>query len=315
MNRMKTGLLLMLCAFAAVLACACAGRQKVNNAAVYKVFYPNQDFTEIGSEDIEALSADTAGDVSALITALESTPEDVKLKAVLGSSVTFSDYTVSGGNLTMNFGTDYKNMSKSEEVLFRASVVQTLTQVKGVNFVTFDVDGEPLLDDNGEAVGVMMADSFIDDTGTEINAYSKAKLRLYFTDREGKHLIATDEDAVYSSNMSLEKLVVEKLIEGPDDSTQVYPTIAPDTKLLGVTVKDGICYVNFDATLADKPYDVREDVVIYSIVDSLSELGTVNRVQISIEGKTDRMLFEKMSLDTIYGRDLDLVTLDNADGD
>ena len=54
-------------------------------------------------------------------------------------------------------------------------------------------------------------------------------------------------DVRYSSNVSKEKLIVEKLIQGPS-GTEAYPTINPNTNLLSVTTKDGICYVNFDST-------------------------------------------------------------------
>lgn len=300
---------------AVMLCCACASK-KTETAAdpnEYTVYYTNQSGTDIGAVKSQVISENSADQLEALIKLLSTQPENAQYKAMLGTAVTLNGHELADGSLTLDFGSDYTKMSKTEEVLFRASVVQTLTQVKGVKYVLFTVNGSPLLDDNGEPVGIMRANSFIDDTGTEINAYSKAKIRLYFTDRQGKHLIARDEEAVYSSNMSLEKLVVEKLIEGPD-TDEVYPTIAPDTKLISVTVKDGTCYVNFDAALSDKPYDVAENVVIYSIVDSLSELVDVNKVQILIDGKNDGVLFSKMSLNTIYESNYDLLTVsENAE--
>lgn len=313
MRKRRLSLLLVLCMLAMLLS-ACTQNKKVNTEDAAdtgcSVYYLNQDLTEIGAVKVNSitLSGNTEADIDVLIRQLAAAPDSVGYRAILGHGVTLKNYSVSSGSLVMNFGSDYLKMSKTEEVLFRASLVQTLTQVKTVKYVMFNVDGSTLLDDNGEPVGIMRSSSFIDDTGTEINSYSKAKLKLYFTDRQGQHLIETDEDVVYSSNMSLEKLVVEKLIEGPQ-TDDVYPTIAPDTKLLSVTVKDSICYVNFDAGLADKPYDVAENVVIYSIVDSLSELMDVDKVQILIEGRSDRVLFSKMSLDNIYESDLDLLAV------
>ena len=314
MKKTRICLLLTFCMVLSVMSASCGRQDKVNSngaaaASTLKIYYPNQDFTEIGGENAEAVSGDLTQRTGDLIRQLMTTPKDVRLKSVLGSMVSFNSFTVSNGSIAMDFDSDYLKLSKTAEVLFRASVVQTLTQLKDVKYVTISVKGSPLLDDNGDPVGIMTSNSFIDDTGTEINSYSKAKIRLYFTDREGKHLIADDEEFVYSSNISLEKLVAEKLIEGPSEgSSDFYPTIAPDAKLLSVTVKDRVCYVNFDAGLADKPYDVDENIVIYSIVDSLSELMEVDKVQIAIDGKTDRVLFDSMSLDKVYESNLDLVS-------
>ena len=114
-------------------------------------------------------------------------------------------------------------------------------------------------------------------------------------------------NVVYNSNIALEKLVVEKLIEGPK-ATGSYPTINPATKIVSVTVKDGICYVNLDESFQNQPYNVSSDVTIYSITNSLVELSNVNKVQISINGKTDVSYRENVSLNNVFERNLDLLS-------
>ena len=47
--------------------------------------------------------------------------------------------------------------------------------------------------------------------------------------------------------------------------------------------------------------------MIYSVVNSLTELSTIRKVQISVNGRTDRMLRESRSLDKVYERNLELV--------
>ena len=49
------------------------------------------------------------------------------------------------------------------------------------------------------------------------------------------------------------------------------------------------------------------EVVIYSIVNSLAELSDVNKVQISVDGKTNLAYKEVMPLSQIYERNLELV--------
>ncbi len=182
-----------------------------------------------------------------------------------------------------------------------------MTQLPGVERVAFTVKGEQLTDGTGAAVGIMTADSFIENAGNEINAYEKVNLRLYFANETGDRLVEENRrNVVYNSNISLEKLVVEKLVEGPA-AEGAYPTINPMTKIISVTVQDGTCYVNLNNDFLSQPYNVASDVTIYSITNSLVELPNVNRVQISINGETNLSYRENMSLNTVYERNLDIL--------
>lgn len=78
-----------------------------------------------------------------------------------------------------------------------------------------------------------------------------------------------------------------------------------EPKLLSVTTVDGVCYVNFDAGFTNQDYEIQEPIVIYSIVDSLSELSTVSKVQISVNGSTKGVYRDSYKLDKIYDRNLD----------
>ena len=81
-----------------------------------------------------------------------------------------------------------------------------------------------------------------------------------------------------NTNTSLEKLIVEQLIEGPREPDS-YPTLPPDMKLLNVMVSESVCSINLDSAFLNNSLEVREYIPIYSIVNSLSELPTVSRVQ------------------------------------
>ena len=87
----------------------------------------------------------------------------------------------------------------------------------------------------------------------------------------------------YSSNISLEKLIMEQLLEGPE-SKNARSAIPSGTKLVSVSLVDGVCYVSFDENFKNQDYSVNEAIVIYSIVDSLSELSSISKVQISVNG-------------------------------
>ena len=189
-------------------------------------------------------------------------------------------------------------------------MVRSLTNIPGVSYVMITVNGEPLTDVSGNAVGIMTADMFVDNAGTQVETQdSKVTLKLYFANESGDGLIAVNRELTHNadvSNVPMEKLVVEQLIRGPVGD-ETYPTINPDTKLINITVKDGVCYLTFDNALITAVNNVTTDVTIYSIVNSLVELSNINKVQISIEGNKDGKFRDKYELSTLFGRDLSLV--------
>ena len=60
-------------------------------------------------------------------------------------------------------------------------------------------------------------------------------------------------------------------------------------------------------------YNVEEPVVIYSIVNSLSELPNISKVQISVKGDTSIVYRDEYPLDKLYERNLDYVEQQKKD--
>ncbi len=86
-----------------------------------------------------------------------------------------------------------------------------------------------------------------------------------------------------------------------------YPVLSDNTRVLSVTEKDGICYVNLDTGFMAQTLDITPEVALYSIVNSLVELSAVNRVQFSVNGATNLVFREKYSLSDSYDRNLEIV--------
>ena len=193
------------------------------------------------------------------------------------------------------------------EILCRSAVVRTLCQIPDVEYVSFLIGDNPLMDLDKNPVGQMNADSFVENTGDAINEETVTTLTLYFANKSGDKLVKEKVNVTGSSNISVEKLVVESLIRGPVSGDTDYPTLPPGTKILSISTKDGICYVNLNDGFLEQGYNVTEAVTIYSIVDSLTELSGISKVQILVNGETDLVYKESMRLDTIYERNLDII--------
>jgi germination protein M len=166
------------------------------------------------------------------------------------------------------------------------------------------VDGVQLYDNTGNPVGLMNADQFINNDGNEINTYELIKVKLYFANEDGDKLIAAYREKHYSTNTPLERFIVEEIIAGPSGQIAgLYPTVNPETKIISVSTKDGICYVNLDSGFTTVENNVSTEVAIYSIVNSLVELSSINKVQILVNGEVPATFTS-----STYERNLDYVT-------
>lgn len=306
MKWMTAGKLMISLIFLTVL-CACGRQNREEDGIAYKIYYVNRDETAVIPYDYVTQTTVREELVEELLTQLGKVSEKLEYKAPLAAEYTLLDYTISEEQLTLIFDTNYRDQPITTEVLMRAAMVRTLTQVEGISYVAFQINSEPLTDAMGGVIGLMSADQFIDNTGNEINTYEKAKLTLYLANEGGDRLKTVNRSVVYLSNIPMERLVVEQLISGPADNEPVFPTMNPDTKIISVNVKDGTCYVNLDSLFLSQIYPVTSEVTIYSITNSLVELSNINRVQISINGDASVNYKENISLSTVFERNLELV--------
>lgn len=279
----------------------------------YLVFYVDKEETKVTAEEISVEETETEEILQALFKDLKTQPDDTGLRSAIPENVELESFAYADYQLVLNFDEEYASMSPTGEVLSRAAIVRTLCQVDGINYVAFNVGGEPLVNVSGVPVGYMSAEQFVDNAGDEINAYEKAALTLYFADESGSRLEAHLVERVYNSNISMDKLIVEELIAGPeggDSRENGYGTISDSTEIISVNTRDGVCYVNFGEGFLSQKGNVSPEVAIYSVVNSLAELTSVNKVQISVEGNTNVIYMEAVPLSQLFERNLEI--MDNA---
>jgi len=295
--------------FAAVLALFCillaaCGQEADSGENVYQVYYVNNSETKVEMHTHEMTAARLEDQVAELMECLAAEPEKLEYKAPLSMGFQVLHTKLEEGMLQIDVDAAYRNLSVTTEVLVRAALVRTLTQLPEIRLVMLTVEGNQLYDNNGRTVGWMNAEQFIDNDGNEINTYELARVKLYFANETGENLIAAYREKHYSTNVLLERFVVEELIAGPSGQIEgLYPSVNPDSRIISVMTKDGICYVNLDESFLTVVNNVSTDVSIYSIVNSLSELNNINKVQILINGEVP----SSFSAST-YERNLDIVT-------
>lgn len=296
-----------LCCLWIVILIGCSKNEDEQIKSGYKIYYVNIDENNLVMKTYRAKSKDTTEMIKAFLKQLEESADSTEYKVAKPKEVELLEYHLNEETLSLKFNAAYDKMPNTTEILMRTAYVKTLVQIPGVSFVDIFVGEMPLMDSNGYAVGSMNEETFVDNSGGQINEYEEADLILYFANAKGDKLEQTMKSIIYDRNMPLEKVVIEQLIKGPSEGKDLYPTIPSNTKLLSISVKDSVCYVNFDEEFLKLENEVSEKVQIYSVVNSLAELPTISKVQISINGISDRIFVDKINFNTVFERNLDII--------
>lgn len=204
----------------------------------------------------------------------------------VAADITISDISLSGNTMSIALQGPWDTMRAPNRMLFLAAVTRTLTQLKDVDGILFTMNGEALTDESGNMMGVLRSASFVDNAVDNPEDYREAVIALYFANEAMDGLVKVERTVVYRSSSSVERIVVEQLLRGPEDSG-AKASLPNTASLLSINVRDGVCYVNFDSKFITEVLGSYDYVPVYSVVNSLTELPNVDKVQISINGSSE----------------------------
>lgn len=276
---------------------AFSGCGKKETESKYKIYYVNEEQGEVLAEGFVPSEETTQ-------TMLEEMTEKLNKKnaeghTLLPENIEIQSCVDDDGMIRVDFNQEYHDLNPVDEVLLRASIVKDYVQIPNVYLVTITAEGTPIVDSQGQEIGAMSLDSFLENTGKEIMAYQYKELNLYFTNEEGNQLVPEARQVYYNGNTPIEKVIVEQLLRGPGESGH-YATLPSDTRIVGVSVADGIAYVNLGKQFVDEALPVDAQIPIYSIVNSLIDAGNVSQVQISINGDTSLLFKDKVDMNQLF---------------
>lgn len=278
-------------------AVAFSGCGKKETESKYKIYYINEEQGEVLAESFVPSEETTQ-------TMLEEMTEKLNKKnaeghTLLPENIEIQSCVDDDGMIRVDFNQEYHDLNPVDEVLLRASIVKDYVQIPNIYLVTITAEGTPIVDSQGQEIGAMSLDSFLENTGKEIMAYQYKELNLYFTNEEGNQLVPEARQVYYNGNTPIEKVIVEQLLRGPGESGH-YATLPSDTRIVGVSVADGIAYVNLGKQFVDGALPVDAQIPIYSIVNSLIDAGNVSQVQISINGDTSLLFKDKVDMNQLF---------------
>lgn len=260
------------------------------------IYYVSAEGNELVQKEYYRSAENGEAAVVEVLDAMMSPKDTRECQSAIPGKIEVENFTIKDRKIDLVFSEEYSKLPKSTEVMLRAAVVQTLVQIPDISFVSFYIGEEALKDSQGKVIGMMGAEDFVQNTGSTLKSFQSTDLKLYFANSDGTMLsLEKKSDVKYSISTSIEKLVVEQLMKGTS-SDKRSGTIQNTVKLLGVSVKEGICYVNFDSSFLSGGLNQKPEVTIYSIVNSIIVNGNATKVQILVEGSSDIMFMNTIDL-------------------
>ena len=297
----------------ALILTGCKSKKSKETYNGYYIFGVNATETKVSYEKYKPKSDSSLDLIEEFIKKMQQEPHDLSMKKAIPDDVKIDDLVLAdSGELSLYLNAAYSNYTGTAEILRRAAIVKTLCQVPDVKAVEFYVAGQPLTNSKMETIGPMTSDLFIDNTDGEKSYKQQATLNIYFADSSGTSLIKEPVKIQYDATLPLEELAVRQLIKGPSsvqnaDSEKLLPTIPKGTILNKITTKENTCYIDFSDEFLKKPDNITDEVAIYSVVNTLIELPTINKVQFSINGEQVLIYNDKINFGDAFKRNLDIV--------
>lgn len=305
MRRIVFGLLVLL-------TVALTGCEKTEDAGGYRIYVTNAERSRLQTETFSSTGVPADDVVEEMLNRIRTPLMSAENYSVIPENVEVTDYSLTDGQLTMTFSDDYRKLGRADEILLRAGVVLTMVQLTDVRTVVFHIGDDVLRDPAGEPVGAMTGSMFITSQVGK-NSYQYASLALYFANQSGDRIVRETRNIHYSSNTTLEKVVMEQLIEGPRNA-QLNPILPEGVTVLDITVEDRVCTLNLSKEFLDVRSDetLTPEAAIYAIVDTLCDVLRVERVQFQVEGQSNVLYKKKLSLDGPFHRNSDLIEVQDT---
>lgn len=267
------------------------------------IYCLNNSKTKLVKEVYNPVATDRKALVREILAVIEKGPENISYNRVLGENIEILSFVFEKEDiLKVNFSINYSQLDQVYEVLSRAAIVKTLSQIEDISYIEFNVADQPLKDPYGKAIGLMTKDDFIESTSMQTNY----KASLYFTNKKGDKLIEYNTTLVYAGSRPIEEMVVQALIDGPKEEGY-YRTVGESTKIINIISKDGVTYVNLNEKFVESKLDVSDEITIYSIVNSLAEIPNISKIQFLINGETRKLFRENLEFDQFFERNLAII--------
>jgi len=251
-----------------------------------ELYFLSSDSSEMEVEMREIpVTKDTLALLTAVTNELLAGPVLPEHKRVISAEAKLVGISLDKKIATVNMSENFESGSDVERLWSRYTLVNTLCSIKDVDKIRILINGEEVVSiATGQVLGALGKDDIITEQPPAEN--NVVNVTLYFSDANAMYLIPEQRSIAVKDNEGTEQIIVSEIIKGPESKSN-FRTVTADVKVLSVETKGGVCFVNLSQEFVTKNTggSTKEGLAIYSIVNSLCKLETVDKVQFLIEGQ------------------------------
>ena len=134
------------------------------------------------------------------------------------------------------------------------------------------------------------------------------QVSLYYANSEGTGLSAVTAEVPKEGGIA--RATINQLLAGPSTDSGLVPIIPTGTTLKDINItSDGLCIVDFSSQLVDNySGDLQnEELMVYSIVNTLTQFPTVESVEIRVDGQQVKTIAGHMDTSEALARNESLI--------
>ncbi|MBA5851716.1 GerMN domain-containing protein [Clostridium sp. cel8] len=129
-------------------------------------------------------------------------------------------------------------------------------------------------------------------------------LNIYFPSNKNndKSEVSMEQRNIKKDEL-LAEAIMNELIHGPSIKSELYPILDNKTRVLSVSIKDKIAYINLSSDANKKMTTEKEESCIKSIVLSLTQLSSVDKVKIYVNNVDTNLFGNNFDLTEPIGKE------------
>ena len=177
------------------------------------LYFANAKGNDLTAVDLDVKDVDRKDLPRYILEKLLEGPTSADLSRAIRAGTDLLSVNTDGALVTVDLSKEYYHEESVYDVLALASVVKSLCSIRGITQVLVTIEGQPLLTAKGVEQGILRESDVVFDADALMQ--DEANISLYFSDLNAEYLVREVRRVKISRGESLEKIVMQELINGP----------------------------------------------------------------------------------------------------